>query len=280
MRTRRFTQDEIDIVRSIFGDELPERVLREYEINLRFRRNKSASMDCNGVLKQINVYGRKFQSEDYSRTRNAFNFGAMIHETAHIWQWSHRNEISGQTGYNYKLSRGCNLSDFGLEQQPSIIEDYVRVYLFNGHAPPWRTADTPENRELLKTVVEERFPEARKTRERLEAQRKLRLTEAQVKFIFNVASGITAKLDDLCNGSELEYDTAVWPGGQGIYFHTNVERDNVRTGENPMMTIWVDGSGSMGLLGEGRTATEKYILDSVTRRARQKGLIKIPAGSA
>jgi hypothetical protein len=280
MSIRGFTEDEISLVQSIFGDELPESVLRKYEIDLRYREKKPdhdgfrVAMDCNGYSKKINAFGRKYHSKDYSHTEDAFNFGAFIHESTHAWQYLHQNERSNQTGYNYELFAGCHLSDFGLEQQPSIVEDYVRVYLFNGYAPPWRTGDTPGNRELLKTVVEERFPEARKTRERLEAEAK----KARLKRIFNAASGIIAKLDDMRDeaGTGFKYDIVVVKGGQKVIFNTNVPNDSDATGQNPTVTIVVDSDGDMGIAGE-KWSTEEYILDTVEERAWLKELIKSPA---
>ncbi len=166
------TNNEASFVKAIFGDEVDTACVRMYfyadnEIPEEIQKEKKNGFNTAAAVYGpdiIEFYGKINFSKDYSRTADDFNFGAFIHEMTHIWQYqslSHKFNKSAQ-GYEYSLSSKSCFKNFGVEQQAAIIEDYARYYL--GDTTSAWIKNTPENNELLKKVVEERFPQARKTR--------------------------------------------------------------------------------------------------------------------
>jgi len=164
------TAGEAAFVKSIFGDAIDTRKVKKYySAKVKPGTEKGFVIpaetfgdDC------IKFYGPQYKVDDYSKTNNIFNFGTFIHEMTHIWQ--NQNNIpskllpDGSDIYNYTLTPTSTFSDFGWEQQAKLIENYARTYLYS----------TPVDKEdpLLQKVVEDEFPQARKTRLKLEAQEK------------------------------------------------------------------------------------------------------------
>lgn len=173
------TENEIAFVQGIFGDEINTAIVRKnfytehQDLSPGDSTETIASVDDK---KNINFYGTEYRSDDYSQ-EDRLNYGTFIHEITHIWQ---RQKIPGLKllfmschDYSYTLDARSRFDDFCIEQQGAIIEDYALRFLHSSHAS-FRIKNTPENDALLKKVVEEKFPEARKTRLKLEAQAQLK----------------------------------------------------------------------------------------------------------
>jgi len=182
------TAGEAALVKSIFGDSINTDKVRKY-ITLQTKPGNRfgvliAAQVFNGD--SIKFYGPKYASADYSKDKDFFLFGLLIHEMTHIWQQQNkvRNARPAYRAYEYTLTKRSQFKKFGQEQQASIIEDYARQFLFFKRSPggaqdnylpnsaPGLDAKSLSSLTLLAKVVEEQFPEARKTRLALEAQRK------------------------------------------------------------------------------------------------------------
>jgi hypothetical protein len=127
-----------------------------------------------GGKNRIQFYGPQYQEADYSRTPNIENSSIFIHEMTHLWQNKHRLRSHKlfhhyRQVYNYQLTPHSRFTKFGDEQQAAIVGDYALRFIFNDYSR-WIN-NTPETDALLKKVVEKKFPAARETRLRLEAQR-------------------------------------------------------------------------------------------------------------
>lgn len=83
---------------------------------------------------------RHMWSRDYSLSIDSWA-GVFVHEMTHVWQSGHgsHNMVRGaylyikyhgkyEKAYKYDLDSSTKLSDFNLEQQAAIIEDYYRVF--------------------------------------------------------------------------------------------------------------------------------------------------------
>lgn len=181
------TAGEAAFVKSIFGEEIDTGRIRKH-FSLRPHRTAAAGT-YNATTVQF--FGLQHFEADYSTTKNLFNYGMFIHEMTHIWQNSMSPLRKAFLGlrhptlkHAYKLTAKSRFKDFGIEQQGYIIEDYARACLFpdKGSRPargdgtylPCLATDIKPgslgNLALLQKVVEERFPEARKTRLALEAR--------------------------------------------------------------------------------------------------------------
>jgi hypothetical protein len=184
--TAPLTENEIAFVQSIFGNEVNTAIVTKVFYAEHHDDTPGDSKETAASVndrKNINFYGTKYYSSDYSQ-EDALTYGVFIHEMTHIWQ---RQKIPGLTllfmschTYNYTLDSQSRFSDFCIEQQGAIIEDYARRFLHPSHAS-LRIKNTPENDALLKKVVEAQFPEARKTRLAAEKQQRIKMAAAKTK---------------------------------------------------------------------------------------------------
>lgn len=177
------TDGEAKLLKSIFGDEIQTGDVRKYFADKRHPYAIAATMSA----KKIKFYGKDTHADDYSQTKYASRYWTFIHEMTHVWQYQHplrdfNRAINNPTRqYDYKLADDVPFKNFGVEQQASIIADYAEQFLYQGPKPSNDNTYSPLNEnpyqlpqrlDDLKKVVEDRFPEARKTRLALEEQRK------------------------------------------------------------------------------------------------------------
>jgi hypothetical protein len=172
-------KNEIALVQSIFGNEINTAIIRKNFYTEHHDDNPGDSKETVATVndtKNIKFYGKEYQSFDYSH-EGTINYGTFIHEMTHIWQ---RQKIPGLTllmmschTYDYTLDSNSRFSDFCIEQQGVLIEDYALRFLHRSHTS-FHIKNTPENDALLKKVVEDQFPEARKTRLAAEAQEQIK----------------------------------------------------------------------------------------------------------
>lgn len=183
------TAGEISFIKSIFGNEVKTDCIRKH---FTFKSHATA---CAGTFNASTVqfYTSELFSLDYSQTKDIFKYGVFIHEMTHVWQHNHPlrkvlHDIRHPSlKHDYKLTERSRFDSFGTEQQGYIIEDYARNFLFQGKGHfvvgdkyfPSLTHEfndkSLQKLSLLQKVVEDRFPEARKTRLALEARMKAAL---------------------------------------------------------------------------------------------------------
>src|SRR5262249_61084689 len=103
-------------------------------------------------------------SWDYSKVLPA-NAAVFVHEMVHVWQsghgrhnilrglylWGKYDHITGdyEDSYKYDLDSSTLLSDFNMEQQAQIIEDYYRV---SKGLPPEKKCRDAEKFERLRAL--------------------------------------------------------------------------------------------------------------------------------
>ena len=76
-------------------------------------------------------------SGDFSQSGIAMQY-LLVHETGHVWEYQTNSAYSwakaaADRKYNYNLDPCKKLTDYGWEQQPSILADYF--YVINGYQP-------------------------------------------------------------------------------------------------------------------------------------------------
>ncbi|TAL30298.1 MAG: hypothetical protein EPN97_12810 [Alphaproteobacteria bacterium] len=169
-RGDKLTEGESNLVTSIFGDEVDASKIRKHfkDDNHITHLFGSKTGTVLPFLNHIDIFGPYGRSPDYAREGEVL-YGLFVHESTHVWQnqnWAWTTKA--MRVYEYELKPESKFSDFGGEQQASIIENYAQRFLH----PQGRkdaTAETAAFDAMLQKVVEERFPRAKETRMALDA---------------------------------------------------------------------------------------------------------------
>ena len=133
---RDLTTGEIRIAQEIYRDSINYTRVKIHNGKYFFGQPANSGMTPRG---EIYAHGSAYH-DDYSR-ENASTQGFYIHEMAHVWQrqndvlniiWSAISEqishgFDYSRAYPYTLEADKTLTDYDIEQQASIIEDYFRV---------------------------------------------------------------------------------------------------------------------------------------------------------
>lgn len=134
--SRDLTSGEILAAQSIFKDSIIYSKVKIHKTKYFFGQPTNSGMTPRG---EIHAHGFAYH-EDYS-LEMAETQAFFIHEMCHVWQhqngilncmWSAlteqiRHGFKYENAYPYFLSPDKTLTDYGMEQQASIIEDYYRV---------------------------------------------------------------------------------------------------------------------------------------------------------
>ena len=179
------TAGEVALVKSIFGDEIDTKNVRKYfpeKMKPGTIKGYVTPAQTFGI-DAIKFYGTKYQSEDYSQSKDLYLYGTFLHEMTHIWQNQHPAPRAYSYTYQYTLTPRSRFDGFSEEQQSSIIEDYARQFFYLKQSLNTKGIDTYipscasdfnesslRSLSLLRKVVEDKFPQARKTRLALEAK--------------------------------------------------------------------------------------------------------------
>lgn len=132
---RSLTEGEIDLARSVFGEAIDYRNVKIFHRNyFGFIHHGQRILSPNG---NIYIPQDRVWSEDYS-TGDAWDKGVFIHEMTHVWQAQTGKTIptealdnliaydfNYQSSYNYTLNEHALFSDYNIEQQASMTEDYI-----------------------------------------------------------------------------------------------------------------------------------------------------------
>lgn len=160
--------NEAALAKSIFGDKLDTK--RITQLFSTYYRNDGTIADATAG-KLIRYFGKDYVSDDYSKEEPE-NFGNFVHEMTHIWQ---RQASSARhcRRYYYRLAPDLSFRDYCVEQQAALVEDYARRFLHPEQGASkwyagWYGQDTQESDALLQKIVEDHFPQVRKTRLALE----------------------------------------------------------------------------------------------------------------
>lgn len=159
-----FTPEEINLANAIFGDEIDVSQIQKHFSNRECDDAHAEYFENNRIV----FYGAQRYEENYARASNAGNWGLFIHELTHIWQA--QNELNAaedttqNSQYSYVLEDNKRLEEYTTEQQGNIIRDYAYMYL----QPISKRYAYAQDGNLLRTVVEDRLPQASKSRQHIE----------------------------------------------------------------------------------------------------------------
>ena len=170
--SRALTSGEIALAKKVFKGAVDYTLVKVHNEKYAFFQPDNSGMTPNGEIHVQGVY-----EADYSVTTKTLQ-AFFIHEMTHVWQ--HQRgiltlgvigsaifEIIAQVGdydaaYPYVLDTTKDLTDYNLEQQASIIEDYFRITQLglaaqNARAPYRRTNSSsqpsPSDRKLYEAVL-------------------------------------------------------------------------------------------------------------------------------
>lgn len=132
---RSLTEGEIDMARAVFGEAIDYRKVKLFHRNyMVFLDQSDNAMTPNGNMyfSKASVWSKDFSLED-SGTRKF-----LMHELTHAWQYQTGKTIPTEaldnyvsydfdywSSYKYALNDHKLFSDFNIEQQASMIENYV-----------------------------------------------------------------------------------------------------------------------------------------------------------
>lgn len=160
------TAGEKALAYSIFGNQIATDKIRKHNGP---KQPLIAASVAAGSKRHIDFWGEANQSEDFSKERNWKQY-VFVHEMTHIWQ--HQNNWAlvmgitrGCKEYNYVIKPDSHFDDFCVEQQATIVGNYVRYILYPSFGAP--SIHSEDNRQLAR-VVEEKFPAAQVTRESIQ----------------------------------------------------------------------------------------------------------------
>lgn len=134
---RSLTDGEKRLARDIFGDSIDYSRVRVHDGKYIFFQPDNSGMTPNGEIYVAGIYSADYSGE--SPQRRAF----FIHEMVHVWQYQNGILTAGVIGsailemigrggdygsaYPYVLDSSRDLTDYNLEQQAAIVEDYFRL---------------------------------------------------------------------------------------------------------------------------------------------------------
>lgn len=165
------TQAEAATIYGIFGSEITTQQVQVHNAPRSCGPGQIASVNS---PRDMFFWSARYHSHDFAQDKKSDNLGNFLHEATHIWQkqnnyrytnWQQKNSRSM---YDYPLDlRKWRFDDYGVEQQAAIIDDYARAFLHAEKTTKWLTRnyhDTDQARDILRRLVEARFPKAAETR--------------------------------------------------------------------------------------------------------------------
>jgi len=179
--TVKLTDGEKELAKRIFGKQLHTSVIRKsFTPDIKRKGDITTYAQAFG-MRHIKFYG-SIPSQNFAATKNKDHLGTFVHELVHVWQAQHyprfilqrRTLRPRDKGYVYDLKPGARFYDFGLEQQASLVQDYIRSAFNarNGQTrfTPSHAHGTTQPIDILIDVVERQFPKARSLRQEIIAK--------------------------------------------------------------------------------------------------------------
>ncbi len=163
---RELTTGERKVAREIYGKSIRYSKVRIHQGKYFFTQPPDSGMTPRGE-----IYASDTAYHDDYSNESAGTQGFFIHEMGHVWQYQNgilnpiwsalKIQISHGfkygAAYAYRLDAGKTLTDYNMEQQASILEDYFRIVKrgigFRDDRILDKKATLEENIELLKTVL-------------------------------------------------------------------------------------------------------------------------------
>ncbi len=162
--SRNLTGGEVTLVRSIFLQSVNCSSVKVHQGTYIFFQPDNTLMTPNGeIYAPKNTYKADYATESIEWQ------AIFIHEMTHVWQYQNnildprgsgirelfRNRFSYGNAYFYTLTENKTLTDYYMEQQAAIVEEYFRVIKsggsFSRHCQ--NQESVADKTELLKNVV-------------------------------------------------------------------------------------------------------------------------------
>lgn len=165
MTKRALTSGEIELARTIFGDSIDYTSVTVSDKKYAFFHPRGGAMAPDGNLHMYGCY-----SADYAAA-NARARALFIHEMTHVWQFQNKilnpvnaaieltlkHQFNYLAAYDFHLEQDKDLTQYGMEQQASIVEEYF-LMKHAGIASPARhcknICDNAERIRLYEKVLE------------------------------------------------------------------------------------------------------------------------------
>jgi hypothetical protein len=204
---RPLTAGEIALLEPIFKDSIDYRAVRIINNSFPLQRD-NVYMTPRG---HVYAPGKLWQ-DDFSLAVDVR--GVFVHEMTHVWQFANGMDLIGQgvveftkyhgdyeKAYPYELDAARDLTEYGMEQQASIVEDYFLIT--NEHAEPRRLTNrglTGRQRDSLYAAVLKQLVTSPRYARDLDA--------AQIAAKHAASSEKTKPGPQACKESEAEHGTA------------------------------------------------------------------------
>jgi hypothetical protein len=176
--TRALTGGEDTLIHGIFGAQLDTDGVMASFYPEAFKDAAATTVSGESAL----FWGNEQKSADFSKEKDDDRFAYFVHEMTHVWQYQQGLRYTDKfvdngvddpddpmVSYLYPVDSQHKFTDYGIEQQAAIIEDYARLYL---RAPgqlrylseQYSGEELEAKLPLLQKLVEDQFPEARRAR--------------------------------------------------------------------------------------------------------------------
>lgn len=143
-QSRLLTPGEMSMVTSVFKNAIVLSQVRVRKGTLLPYQGKYAITPFGEIYWPQKYYSRDYSMEEFD---NKYFF---MHEMVHVWQFQMgmnvvmRGAFSLMADYEYALEENKLLSDYGMEQQASIIADYYILKYFNYNLWQIKTKQRPK----------------------------------------------------------------------------------------------------------------------------------------
>lgn len=144
--SRLLTPGEISMVTSLFKTAITTSAVRIHnDTYLPFQNRFGYAITPKGEI----YWSKDDFREDYS-IEESWRIHWFIHEMVHVWQFQMgmcvicRGIFSSIASYDYELTPDQLLSDYGMEQQASIIADYYLLITYGSNA--WNKRSKEKNK--------------------------------------------------------------------------------------------------------------------------------------
>lgn len=135
MITRPLTDEEIKLAKTIFGNSIDYTVIKVLDQPTSSLQPANVSMVVGN-----NIYMHNNYRDDFAKS-SPFGRCLFIHEMTHIWQGQNkifnqvlevmalqlRHKFNYADTYYFTLDGSKDLTDYGLEQQAAIVEEYYLI---------------------------------------------------------------------------------------------------------------------------------------------------------
>lgn len=160
---RHLSVQETRLVQSIFGENFQSQDIR---VQARVHDNPFTNAFVIPFSSKVDFWGADY-ADSGEKGKPA---DLLLHEVTHVWQNQNQSPLqfawnyftNNPRNYAYQIVAGKAFTDYGIEEQAEMVQDYYLAYL----APTPKATPSTETQEIkdLRDLVETQFPAARQSR--------------------------------------------------------------------------------------------------------------------